>query len=72
VLSGRSNNNPCLRVALGKLTHTETKCTEETKLGFLSGQLDNGVLNFLTECSPNGIRSFWTAGYRAVEQLTNA
>jgi phosphoglucosamine mutase len=44
----------------------EKKCTMETKRGFLSWQLDNDVLNFLTRCSPNGIRSFWTASCRAV------
>src|ERR1700726_605925 len=41
----------------------------ETKRGFSSGRPDDDVLNFLTGCSPNGIRSFWTAWYRAVEQL---
>src|ERR1700692_5120471 len=34
----------------------ETRCTLETKCGFLSWQSDDGVLNFLTGCSPNGIR----------------
>src|ERR1700722_5679329 len=41
----------------------------ETKCGFLPWQLDNDVLNFLTGCSPNGIRLFFTASYRAVEQF---
>src|ERR1700692_1184622 len=34
----------------------ETRCTLETKCGFLSWQSDDGVLNFLSGCSPHGIR----------------
>src|SRR6202051_4844435 len=33
----------------------ETRCTLETKCGFLSWQSDDGVLNFLSGCSPHGI-----------------
>src|SRR6202162_2070378 len=34
----------------------ETRCTLETKCGFLSWQSDDGMLNFLSGCSPHGIR----------------
>jgi hypothetical protein len=44
----------------------------ETTRGFLSGQLDTDVLNFLTGCSPMAFAHFGRLGIAPSNNFTNA